>query len=106
MFTSPASIEGTYVCDGVLGDWLAPKHGSMREHPLTVRIERSRIADIRCDRKEIEKVRWILANGTGADRQLAVYRRHGDFKEVMDFVAEETAQGLGVAPAPARAGTA
>jgi carboxylate-amine ligase len=45
-------------------------------------------------RHELENVRWILRNGTGADRQLAVYRETGDLKTVMDFVARETEHGL------------
>jgi len=48
-FTSPARVDGIFVVDGVLGDWLAPKHGDMREYPLTITIEKSRIVDLACD---------------------------------------------------------
>jgi len=48
-FTSPARVDGVFVVDGVLGDWLAPKHGDMREAPLTITIENSRIVDTQCD---------------------------------------------------------
>jgi len=35
--------------------------------------------------------------GTGADRQLRVYRDSGnDLKAVMDYIIDETAVGLGV----------
>ncbi|HEU5249646.1 MAG TPA: carboxylate-amine ligase [Thermoanaerobaculia bacterium] len=48
-------------------------------------------------RREIEGIRWILANGTGADRQLAVYRESGeDLRRVVDFICEETRHGLDV----------
>lgn len=53
VFTSPARVDGVYVVDGVLGDWLAPKYGDMQRHPLEVEIEDSRIAGVRCDRPEI-----------------------------------------------------
>ena len=53
VFTSPARVDGVYVIDGVLGDWLAPKYGDMREYPLSVTIENSRIRDVRCDRADI-----------------------------------------------------
>lgn len=46
-------------------------------------------------REEVERVRWILAHGNGAKRQLAVYRSTNDFRAVMEFVADETEQGLG-----------
>lgn len=45
-------------------------------------------------REEVGRVRWILANGTGADRQLAAYRERGSFQGLMDFIAEETEWGL------------
>ncbi len=47
-------------------------------------------------REEVNRVRWILAQGHGARRQLAVYRRTGDFRAVMEFVAGETEVGLGL----------
>ncbi len=53
VFTSPGSVEGVFVCDGVLGDWLASKYGDLREHPLTVTIERSRIVRLRCERADV-----------------------------------------------------
>jgi glutamate---cysteine ligase / carboxylate-amine ligase len=34
--------------------------------------------------------------GTGADRQLRVYRKTGDMKAVMDYIIEETEVGVGV----------
>jgi len=48
-FTCPARVDGVYVVDGVLGDWLAPKYGDMRETPMTITIENSRIVGIQCD---------------------------------------------------------
>jgi leucyl aminopeptidase (aminopeptidase T) len=53
VFTSPGNVEGIFVCDGVLGDWLAAKYGDMRENPLTVTIERSRIVDLACPRADV-----------------------------------------------------
>ncbi len=48
-FTSPARVDGVFVVDGVLGDWLAPKYGEMTETPLTIEIENSRIVSTKCD---------------------------------------------------------
>jgi leucyl aminopeptidase (aminopeptidase T) len=53
VFTAPARVDGTFVVDGVLGDWLAPRYGNLQEHPLTVEIEDSRITSVRCDRRDI-----------------------------------------------------
>jgi len=53
VFTAPARVDGVYVVDGVLGDWLAPKYGDMKNHPLVVEIENSRLVKATCDRPEI-----------------------------------------------------
>ncbi|MGA0558645.1 carboxylate-amine ligase [Larkinella sp. VNQ87] len=45
-------------------------------------------------RKEIEYVKTILEMGTGADRQLAVFRQTNDLKRVVDYIVEETSHGL------------
>jgi glutamate---cysteine ligase / carboxylate-amine ligase len=48
-------------------------------------------------RREVEAVNWILTNGTGADRQLRVYEATGgDLKKVVDYICDETGQGLPV----------
>lgn len=44
-------------------------------------------------RKEIEHVRTMLKNGTGADRQLAVYEETKDLIKVVDYITEQTILG-------------
>jgi len=41
-------------------------------------------------REEVNYVREIMKTGTGADRQLRVYRETGDMKAVMDYIIQET----------------
>jgi len=48
-FTSPERVDGVFVVDGVLGDWLAPKYGDLRETPMTIEIENSRVVKTACD---------------------------------------------------------
>jgi carboxylate-amine ligase len=46
-------------------------------------------------RDAVNVVRWILENGTGADRQLRVYEDSGhDLKAVVDYMIAETRHGL------------
>ena len=45
-------------------------------------------------REELNYVHEILAMGTGADRQLRVYKETGDLKKVVDYIIEETEVGL------------
>jgi carboxylate-amine ligase len=52
------------------------------------------VDELNC-RDEVESVRWILDNGSGADRQLAAWERSGhDLKAVVDYICEETRAGL------------
>jgi leucyl aminopeptidase (aminopeptidase T) len=53
VFTAPARVDGTYVVDGVLGDWMASRFGDMGDRPLRVEIEDSRIVHVECDSKEV-----------------------------------------------------
>jgi len=48
-------------------------------------------------RQEVEYIREIMKRGTGADRQLRVFRETGDMKAVVDYIIEETEVGLGEA---------
>jgi len=53
-------------------------------------------------RREVESIRWILENGSGADRQLRAWKESGgDLKQVVDLICSETAHGLPV-EAPSR----
>ena len=45
-------------------------------------------------REAIEHIRTMIREGSGADRQLKVWRETGDLKKVVDYMAEETRAGL------------
>lgn len=45
-------------------------------------------------REEVENVFNILKRGTGADRQLKVFKETGDTKKVVDYIIKETVSGL------------
>src|SRR5437868_7214224 len=48
IFTTPGEVNGTFVIDGVVGDYLCQKYGDLRDKPLTIEVENSRIVDLRC----------------------------------------------------------
>jgi len=48
-------------------------------------------------REEVEYIREIMRGGTGADRQLRVFRETGDMKAVVDYIIEQTEVGIGEA---------
>ncbi|MEN3369323.1 MAG: glutamate---cysteine ligase / carboxylate-amine ligase [Verrucomicrobiota bacterium] len=49
-------------------------------------------------KREMAHIERILREGTGADRQLAVWEETQDMKKVVDHVVAETYEGLDVAP--------
>jgi len=55
VLTAPARVDGVYVVDGVLGDYLCARYGDIEATPLTVWIENSRVADVQCDRSEVRE---------------------------------------------------
>jgi carboxylate-amine ligase len=51
------------------------------------------VDELNC-REELSYIHEILAKGTGADRQLRVFKETGDLKQVVDYMIEETEAGL------------
>jgi glutamate---cysteine ligase / carboxylate-amine ligase len=45
-------------------------------------------------RQAINYVHTILKNGTGADRQLGVFNKSGDFKDVVDYITDQSVVGI------------
>jgi carboxylate-amine ligase len=54
--------------------------------------------------EEIEHIRTMVAEGTGADRQLKVFAETGDLKAVMDYIIQQTEEGVPEVPEKAFAG--
>jgi leucyl aminopeptidase (aminopeptidase T) len=53
VLTAPARVDGVYVADGVVGDYLCARYGDLKDNPLTVTIESSRIVDVQCKRQDL-----------------------------------------------------
>jgi leucyl aminopeptidase (aminopeptidase T) len=53
VLTAPARVDGVYVADGVVGDYLCARYGDLKNNPLTVTIENSRIMDVQCKRHDL-----------------------------------------------------
>src|SRR5262245_25247693 len=46
VLTAPARVDGLYVADGVVGEYLCARYGNLEKTPLSVRIENSRIVEV------------------------------------------------------------
>ena len=58
VFTTPGEVNGTFVIDGVVGDWLCAKFGSLRENPLTIRVKGNRLTEAHSGNRELEEDFW------------------------------------------------
>ena len=58
VFTTPGEVNGTFVVDGVVGDYLCAKFGSLRDNPLTIRMKGNRIKEVFCGNRELEDDFW------------------------------------------------
>jgi aminopeptidase len=58
VFTTPASVDGTFVCDATAGDHFNGKYGDLQTTPLVLEIEGGRLVHVECARKDLEDEFW------------------------------------------------
>jgi aminopeptidase len=58
VFTTPGEVNGTFVIDGVVGDYLCEKFGDLKGSPLTIRVKGNRLTDAYSDNKELKRDFW------------------------------------------------
>ena len=58
VFTTPGEVNGTFVIDGVVGDYLCDRFGSLEDQPLTVRVEDNLLVEAYSDNRELEDAFW------------------------------------------------
>jgi leucyl aminopeptidase (aminopeptidase T) len=58
VFTTPASVDGTFVCDGTAGDYFNAKYGSLERTPLVLEIRGGHLVDATCERKDLQQDFW------------------------------------------------
>jgi aminopeptidase len=58
VFTTPASVNGTFVCDATAGDYFNGKYGDLQATPLVMKIAGGRLVQVECPRKDLEEEFW------------------------------------------------
>ena len=58
VFTTPGEVNGTFVIDGVVGDYLCEQFGSLEQMPLTVRIKGNRLTEAFSENRALEDAFW------------------------------------------------
>jgi len=58
VFTTPATVDGTFVCDATAGDHFNGKYGDLQTTPLVMEIAGGRLVHVACPRKDLEEEFW------------------------------------------------
>ena len=58
VFTAPGEVNGTFVIDGVVGDYLCAKFGDLAANPLTIQIKANRLTTANSSNHELEADFW------------------------------------------------
>ena len=62
IFTTPGEVNGTFVIDGVVGDYLCAKFGDLKGNPLTIRMEKNRLASAESRNQELRDDFWAYTH--------------------------------------------
>jgi aminopeptidase len=58
IFTTPGEVNGTFVIDGVVGDYLCSKFGNLEKNPLTIRMKGNRLIEAHSTNRDLETDFW------------------------------------------------
>jgi aminopeptidase len=58
VFTTPETVDGTFVCDATAGDHFNGKYGDLSATPLVLKIAGGRLLHVECERKDLEAEFW------------------------------------------------
>jgi aminopeptidase len=62
VFTTPGEVNGTFVIDGVVGDYLCERFGSLEKTPLTVIIKENRLVEAYSANDELRDAFWTYTH--------------------------------------------
>jgi aminopeptidase len=99
-FTAPVEVNGVFVVDGVVGDYLCARYGVLEQHPLTIHIEGNRIARVACDNKDLERDFWNYTHtDENSDRvgEFAIGTNIGVTRVIGNILQDEKLPGVHIA---------
>jgi aminopeptidase len=100
IFTTPLEINGTFVVDGVVGDYLCASYGLLQNTPLTLTIEKNRLTSARCENKLLEAEFWEYCHtDENSDRvgEFAIGTNIGLTKVIGNILQDEKFPGIHIA---------
>jgi len=99
-FTAPGEVNGVFVVDGVVGDFLCREYGLLEREPLTINIEGNRITRITCANKKLEQEFWAYTHtDENSDRvgEFAIGTNIGVARVIGNILQDEKFPGVHIA---------
>lgn len=99
-FTAPDEVNGVFVVDGVVGDYLCARYGILRKTPLTIHIEDNRITKVACSNKDLERKFWEYTHtDANSDRvgEFAIGTNIGVKRVIGNILQDEKFPGVHIA---------
>ena len=99
-FTAPGEVNGVFVVDGVVGDFLCKEYGLLRETPLTIHIEGNRITKVSSANKKLEADFWAYTHtDENSDRvgEFAIGTNIGVQRVIGNILQDEKFPGVHIA---------
>jgi aminopeptidase len=62
VFTTPGEVSGTFVIDGVVGDYLCAKFGDLKANPLTIQVKGNRVIAAHSANKQLKDDFWAYTH--------------------------------------------
>jgi leucyl aminopeptidase (aminopeptidase T) len=62
VFTTPGEVNGTFVIDGVVGDYLCEKYGNLKDTPLTIQVEGNRLVSAESPDRRLRDDFWAYTH--------------------------------------------
>jgi leucyl aminopeptidase (aminopeptidase T) len=99
-FTSPGEVNGVFVVDGVVGDWLCARYGLLESTPLTIQIAGNRIVSCSSANKQLEQDFWAYTHtDENSDRvgEFAIGTNLGVTRVIGNILQDEKFPGIHIA---------
>ncbi len=99
-FTSPGEVNGVFVVDGVVGDWLCARYGLLESTPLTIHISGNRIVSCSSANKQLEQDFWAYTHtDENSDRvgEFAIGTNLGVTRVIGNILQDEKFPGIHIA---------
>ena len=99
-FTSPGEVNGRFVVDGVVGDWLCARYGLLAATPLTIEIAANRIVSCISLNKQLEADFWAYTHtDENSDRvgEFAIGTNLGVERVIGNILQDEKFPGIHIA---------